>query len=142
VAPRAAGASLTDVVVAVTRAGARLVERHLAAPFRELVELGALAPATWASADVTTLQLELRADATRIRTTVVPAGDVVGVRMVLTGAEGEPLAGERVSLKRHGRVMFSARTDADGQVAFPALERSVYEVACPSVPAVFRLNLR
>ena len=57
-------------------------------------------------------------------------------------AEGVPLPAQRVSLQRHGRAVFSARTDDDGQIALPALERGVYEVSCPGVSAAFRLDLR
>lgn len=134
--------SLTTLVLAVTRAGAVLVERHLAAPFRQLVATTRPVPALRAVADVATLQFELRADGARIRTTVVPAGDGVNVTIVLAGEAGAPLSAQRVSIQRHGRVVFSARTDAAGQIDLPALERGVYEVSCPGVSAAFRLDLR
>jgi hypothetical protein len=133
---------LTELVVALGRAGAELVDRHLVAPFRDLVEL-APAPVTLrATADVATLQFELRAEGTRIRTTVVPSGDAVSVTMVLADAAGAPLPSQRVSLQRHGRAVFSAHTDDAGQIALPSLERGVYEVSCPGVAAAFRLDLR
>jgi hypothetical protein len=134
--------SLTELVVSVTRAGARLVDRHLVAPFRDFAELAPAAVALRASADVGTLQFELRADGTRIQTTVVPAGDAVSVTMVFVDPAGAPLPSQRVSLQRHGRAVFSARTDDAGQIALPVLERGVYEVSCPGVAAAFRLDLR
>ena len=109
--------SLTELAVAVTRAGARLIERHLAEPFRDLVEVARTGTATGATADVGTLHFELRADETRIRTTVVPSGDAVAVTIVLADAAGAPLAAQRVSLQRHGRAVFSAHTDEAGQIA-------------------------
>ena len=137
-----AARSLTELVVSASRAGVRLLDRHLVAPFRDLAELAPAAAAVRASADVATLQFELRADGTRIRTTVVPAGDAVSVTMVFADTEGVPLPAQRVSLQRHGRAVFSARTDEDGQIALPTLERGVYEVSCPGVSAAFRLDLR
>ena len=134
--------SLTELAVAVTRAGARLIERHLAEPFRDLVEVAPVAVPVRATADVGTLHFELRADETRIRTTVVPSGDAVSVTMVLADAAGAPLPAQRVSLQRHGRAVFSAHTDDAGQIALPVLERGVYEVSCPGVAAAFRLDLR
>lgn len=133
--------SLTELVVSASRAGVRLLDRHLVAPFRDLAEL-APAAALRASADVATLHFELRADRTHIRTTVVPVGDAVGVTMIFADAAGAPLPAQRVSLQRHGRAVFSARTDDAGQIALPALERGVYEVSCPGVAAAFRLDLR
>lgn len=138
----AAPRSLTALAVAVTRSGVRLIERHVVAPFRDLVEFAPVAVAVRATADVGTLAFELRADEARIRTTVVPSGDAVAVTMVLADAAGAPLAAQRVSLQRHGRAVFSAHTDEAGQIALPALERGVYEVSCPGVAAAFRLDLR
>ena len=128
--------------MSVTRAGARLVDRHLVAPFRDFAELAPAAVALRASADLATLQFELRADGTRIQTTVVPAGEAVSVTMVFVDPAGAPLPSQRVSLQRHGRAVFSARTDEAGQIALPTLERGVYEVSCPGVAAAFRLDLR
>ena len=138
----AAPRSLTALAVAVTRSGARLIERHVVAPFRDLVEVAPMAVPVRATADVGTLEFELRADETRIRTTVVPSGDAVSVTMVLADAAGAPLPAQRVSLQRHGRAVFSAHTDDAGQIALPVLERGVYEVSCPGVAAAFRLDLR
>ena len=133
---------LTELIVALTRTGAELIDRHLVAPFRDLVELAPAPVALRANADVTTLQFELRAEGTRIRTTVVPAGDAVSVTMALADVAGAPLPAQRVSLQRHGRAVFSAHTDDAGQIALPTLERGVYEVSCPGVAAAFRLDLR
>ena len=136
------GPSLTTVVVELARRAVRLVERHLVAPIADLVEVAAPAVAMRAGAEVATLQFELRADGACIRTTVVSAGDAVDVTIMVAGASGEPLPAHRVSLRRHGRALFSARTDADGRIVLPALERGVYEVSCPGVATAFRLDLR
>lgn len=138
----AAPPSLTTVVVSIARRTARLLDRHLVAPVERLIELAAPAAALRAGAEVAALQFELRADRARIRTTVVPAGDAVDVTIVMAGEAGEPLPAHRVSLRRHGRALFSARTDTDGRIVLPALERGVYEVSCPAVATAFRLDLR
>ena len=139
--PRA-GPVPTTVVVELARRSVRLVERHLVAPIADLVEVAAPAVAVRAGAELATLQFELRADGACIRTTVVSAGDAVDVTIMVAGASGEPLPAHRVSLRRHGRALFSARTDADGRIVLPALERGVYEVSCPGVATAFRLDLR
>lgn len=134
--------ALSEVVVALTRRGVRLIEHHLVAPMRDLVEVAQLAPAMRASADVAILQFDLRAEGNRIRTTVIPAGEAVDVTIALADAAGDPLPSRRISLVRRGRAVFSARTDAAGQLALPSLERGVYEVSCPEIAAMFRLDLR
>jgi hypothetical protein len=53
-----------------------------------------------------------------------------------------PLPGQRVSLRQHTRAIFSARTDAAGEVRPPRLEPGVYEVTCPGIRTAFRLDLR
>jgi hypothetical protein len=47
-----------------------------------------------------------------------------------------------VHLRRQGRALYSARTDADGTLRLPGIERGVYEVACPGLATAFRLDLR
>jgi hypothetical protein len=47
-----------------------------------------------------------------------------------------------VSLRRHGRTIYSARTDAAGALEMPRIDPGVYEVSCPGIGTSFRLDLR
>ena len=90
----------------------------------------------------TALSFELHAAEATITTTITPAGDGVGLTVRIRDEDGGALADQRVFLRRHGRSLYSARTDADGLLRMPGVERGVYEVACPGVGATFRLDLR
>jgi anti-sigma factor RsiW len=130
------------VVLRLARAGLALVERHVVAPLLE-VEVWALpAPAVRAEADATALGFRIRAPRAEIRATVVPEGGGVTVRLALLDDAERALGGQRVSLRRHGRAMYAARTDADGTVELPRLDPGVYEVSCPEIDTAFRLDLR
>jgi anti-sigma factor RsiW len=134
--------SLATLVVAVTRAGARLVEKHLVAPFLDIAEVVAPAPAYRAEEPAPELCFQLLAADTRISATVFSAGDAVGLVLALEEASGERLADQRIFLRQRGRPIFSARTDAEGVLRTPGLERGVYEVSCPGISTSFRLDLR
>ena len=138
----APGPSLATLVVAVTRAGARLVEKHLVAPFLDIAEVGAPAPAFRAEEPPAELRFQLLAADTRIRATIFSAGDAIGLVLALEEASGERLADQRIFLRQRGRPIFSARTDAEGVLRTPGLERGVYEVSCPGISTSFRLDLR
>ncbi len=127
----------------LAREGASIVERHLVAPLRELVEVPLPAPATRAGAAASrALRFRLRAPAATIDATVIPSGDGVGLVLVIEGDAGDLLPDQRVFLRRRGRSVYSARTDPEGTVRTPVLERAVYEVACPGIGTSFRLDLR
>jgi hypothetical protein len=135
--------ALSRLVVRVTRAGAELVESHLLSPLRELVAVPVAAPAMRSGAAASSaLSFELHAAEATITTTIAPAGDSVGLSVRIVDEDGEPLAEQRVYLRRHGRSLYSARTDADGRLRMPGVERGVYEVACPGIGTSFRLDLR
>ena len=134
--------SLSEIVVRVTRAGAKLLESHLLAPLRELVELPMPLPALRSSVPAEALYFCLHASAATITATVVPAGDGVGLTLVIEDSTGGVLAGQRVFVRRHGRSIFSARTDASGALRMPSLEPAVHEVSCPGIGTSFRLDLR
>jgi hypothetical protein len=134
--------SLATLVIQVTRSGIRLLEKHLVEPWRELAELAAPAPAFRAGAAPSELRFQLVAAETRISATVIPAGDAVGLVLALEEASGERLADQRIFLRHRGRSIFSARTDAEGILRTPGLERGVYEVSCPGIGTSFRLDLR
>jgi hypothetical protein len=61
---------------------------------------------------------------------------------MLLGNEEDALGGQRVFLRRHGRSIYSARTDAMGALTMPGMKPGVYEVSCPGIGTSFRLDLR
>ena len=138
----ASAVKLSEIVVRVTRAAAQLVESRLIEPLRELVELPMPVPATRATAEVKPLSFRLSAESALITATVVAAGEGVGLTLAIEDDAGGVLADQRVFFRRHGRSIYSARTDATGTLRVPSLERGVYEVSCPGVGTTFRLDLR
>jgi len=134
--------SLATLVVAVSRAGARLVEKHLVAPWLDIAEIAAPAAAFRAEDPASELRFQLLAADTRISATIFSAGDAVGLVLALEEASGQRLADQRIFLRQRGRPIFSARTDAEGILRTPGLERGVYEVSCPGINTSFRLDLR
>jgi hypothetical protein len=141
-APAATKTRLSELVVRVTQAGAKLIESHLLAPLRELVEMPMPVPAMRRAATAEALCFRLTAPAATITATVVPAGEAVALTLLIEDYTGGPLAGQRVFLRHHGRSIYSARTDATGSIGLPNLERGVYEVSCPGIGTSFRLDLR
>jgi len=141
-APPSDEESLTAVVIRIARAGLTLVERHLAAPVLGVEELTA-APSTVRADDRTdAVSFRILAPEAKIHATVVTEGDAVGLSLTLLGSGDDALGGQRVFLRRHGRSIYSARTDAAGALEMPRLEPGVYEVACPGIGTSFRLDLR
>jgi anti-sigma factor RsiW len=130
------------VVLRIARAGLALVERHVVAPLLDVDAWAVPAPAVRAEPDVAALGFRIRAPRAEIRATVMPEGGGVSVRLTLLGDAEQALGGQRVSLRRHGRAIYSARTDADGVVELPRLDPGVYEVSCPEIDTAFRLDLR
>lgn len=133
---------LSEIVVRVTRAAAQLVESRLLEPLRELVELPMALPATRAASEAKALCFRLQGSSALITATLVPAGDGVGLTLAIEDDAGGMLADQRVFFRRHGRSIYSARTDQTGSLRVPSLERGVYEVSCPGVGTTFRLDLR
>lgn len=137
-----AGASLTAIVIRVARAGVELLERHVVAPILDVEALLVPAPAVRSAGARDAVCFRIRAPEAQIRATIVPEGSSVGLALTLLGAADDPLAGQRVFLRRHGRSLYSARTDADGALRLPRIEPGVYEVSCPGIGTSFRLDLR
>jgi hypothetical protein len=137
-----ASRSLTELVIRVARAGATLVERCVVAPILDVEELIRPAPAVRAGEQTGALSFRIRAPDAQICATIVPEGEAVGLRLSLLGAGDLALAGQRVFLRRHGRSLYSARTDAAGALSLPRIEPGVYEVSCPGIGTSFRLDLR
>jgi hypothetical protein len=135
-------AGLTEIVVRLGRAGAALVERRIVAPLRDVIEIGAPAPALRTEARGQALRFRIRAPGADIDAAVVPTGESVAVTLVLRAEGGEPLANQRVFVRRHGRSIFSARTDENGELRTTGLEPGAYEVSCPGIQTEFRLDLR
>lgn len=134
--------SLTTLVLGLGRRAVTLVERHLVAPLADLDASPLPAPALRSDDAPAALQFTLRAPAVAIDVSAVPLGDAVALTLALRDAAGATLAGQRTFLRHHGRPMYSARTDADGHVRLPRIERGVYEVSCPGIGVAFRLDLR
>jgi hypothetical protein len=119
------------------------VGRHLVPPILGVEEFLLPAPAVRAPDQADGLGFVIRGPAAHIRATLVPAGEAVDLTLtVLDGTSAEVLAGVRVSLRQHGRTIFSARTDDAGVLRLPQLIPGVYEVACPGIHTIFRLDLR
>jgi anti-sigma factor RsiW len=135
-------ASLTALVIRVARAGMELIERHVVAPVMDVEELALAAPAVRARTKAQAAGFRIRAAEAEILATVVPEGAAVGLTLTLLGNGEEALPGQRVFLRRHGRSIFSARTDAAGELRMPRMDPGVYEVSCPGIGTTFRLDLR
>jgi anti-sigma factor RsiW len=141
-APPSDEQSLTAVVIRIARAGLTLVERHLAAPVLAVEELTAAPSTVRADERTEAVSFRILAPEAKIHATVVTEGDAVGLSLTLLGSGDDALGGQRVFLRRHGRSIYSARTDAAGALEMPRLEPGVYEVACPGIGTSFRLDLR
>jgi len=133
--------SLTALVVRVARAGVALVERHVVAPILD-VEALPLAAAMRTAETADGIAFRIRAPQAEIRGTIVTTDGAVGLTLTLLGTADDALGGQRVSLRRHGRTIYSARTDAAGALEMPRIDPGVYEVSCPGIGTSFRLDLR
>jgi hypothetical protein len=141
--PAARTSALTRLVIRVTRAGAELIESHLVAPLRDLAEASTPLPAMRSDgAAKTARSFTLHGPDATIVAEIAAAADGVGVTLRLADDDGAPLPEERIFLRRHGRSLYSARTDADGVLRMPGIEHGVYEVDCPGIATSFQLDLR
>ena len=120
----------------------RSVELHLAAPVLGVEEMAAAPSTVRADERTDAVSFRILAPEAKIHATVVTEGDAVGLSLTLLGSDDDALGGQRVFLRRHGRSIYSARTDAAGALEMPRLEPGVYEVACPGIGTSFRLDLR
>jgi anti-sigma factor RsiW len=134
--------SLTALVIRVARAGMALLERHVVAPVIDVQELPLAVAAVRALESAASLGFRIRAPEAEIRGTIVAEDGTVGLTLTLLGKAEEALGGQRVFLRRHGRSIYSARTDAAGSLVMPRVEPGVYEVSCPGIGTSFRLDLR
>ncbi len=137
-----ASTSLTALVIRVARAGVALLERHVVAPILDVEEVRLPAPAVRAGESADPVSFRIRAPEAQICATIMPEGTAVGLRLSLLGSDDLALAGQRVFLRRHGRSIYSARTDATGELRLPRIEPGLYEVSCPGIGTSFRLDLR
>jgi hypothetical protein len=134
--------TVARLAIEIARTGLRLLEQHLAPPVLSIEPRLVPLPAYRAGEERAALSVRLRAEHAEIRATLVPEDGAVGVTLLLLGPDGEPLSGQRLYLRQHGSSIFSARTDANGELRLPQLEPGVYEVACPGIHTTFRLDLR
>lgn len=141
--PATEPSALTRLVIRVGRAGAELIESHLVAPLRDLVEAATPLPAMRSGSVATeTRTFTLRGPDATIVASIAGERDGVGLTLRLEGDDGAPLADQRVFLRRHGRSLYSARTGVDGVLRMPGIEHGVYEVDCPGIATAFQLDLR
>ena len=135
------GESLAALVLGITRAGVRLLERHVVAPVIAIEELPTAAAVR--SGELTgAFSIRIRAPEAQIRATVFSEDGAVGLTLTLLGNDEDALGGQRVFLRRHGRSIYSARTDTAGALTMPRMTPGVYEVSCPGIGTSFRLDLR
>lgn len=134
--------SLAAVVIRIARAGVTLLDRRVLTPVMEIEELAAALPAVRTAEGKDTVSFRIRAPEGQICATVVSEGAAVGVTLMLLGKTEDALGGQRVFLRRHGRSIYSARTDEGGALTMPRIEPGVYEIFCPGIATSFRLDLR
>jgi len=145
-APAPVEESLTSLVVRIARAGVALVERHVVAPILDVEALPLAGATVRAGEGADGIAFRIRAAEAEVRGTIVTTDGTVGLTLTLLGTADDaadgPLGGQRVFLRRHGRTIYSARTDAAGALEMPRVEPGVYEVSCPGIGTSFRLDLR
>jgi anti-sigma factor RsiW len=141
-APAPVDESLTALVVRIARAGVALLERHVVAPVLDVEELPLAGAAVRTAETADGIGFRIRAPEAEIRGTIVTTDGTVGLSLLLLGPGEDALGGQRVFLRRHGRTIYSARTDAAGTLEMPRVEPGVYEVSCPGIGTSFRLDLR
>lgn len=141
--PASGESALTRLVVRVTRAGAELLESHVVAPLRDLVEVATPLPAMRSGTPAgSTRSFTLHGPEATIIASIAAAGDAVGLTLRIQTDDGAPLADQRVFLRHRGRSLYSARTGEDGLLRMPGIEHGVYEVDCPGIATSFQLDLR
>lgn len=134
---------MARLVVEVGRRSLRFLEQHLAAPLVAIEpQLVPLPTQRADDAPGAALSVRLRGEDAEIQATLVPEDGLVGVTVLLLGQEGAPLRGQRLHVRQHGASVFSARTDANGELRLPRLEAGDYDVVCPGIATTFRLELR
>jgi anti-sigma factor RsiW len=140
--PATTPSTVARLAIAIGRTGLRLLEQHLGPPVlaieAELVPLAALR----AGEERAALSVLLRAENGEIRATIVSDDEAVAVTLRVLGSEGAPLGGQRLYVRQHGSSIFSARTDANGELRLPRLEPGVYDVECAGIQTTFVLDLR
>jgi len=141
-APAPVEESLTSLVVRIARAGVALVERHVVAPILDVEALPLAGATVRAGEGPDGIAFRIRAPEAEVRGTIVTTDGTVGLTLTLLGTADDALGGQRVFLRRHGRTIYSARTDAAGALEMPRVEPGVYEVSCPGIGTSFRLDLR
>jgi hypothetical protein len=133
--------SLSRVVIQLAEKGLKLLERHLVAPFFDMQEVFAPAPA-YRSEDVPPrLDFTLAAEQCSISLTVVPDGKGIAITLTLLDPQRQYLAGQRIFLNQQGKTILSKKTDRQGVLRVPHLDPGVYEITCSGLEAVFEVEL-
>jgi hypothetical protein len=134
--------ALSHLIVQIARKGLRLVEQHLVPPLLGVQEMPMPLPAYRRQEEPSALNLKIAATQAEITVTVVQDEESIACKMTFLGTGQQALAGQQVFLRRQGRLIFSAQTDADGVLRTPRLKPAPYEVACPGVQTTFQLEFR
>jgi hypothetical protein len=127
--------ALPRLVIELTERGLRLIESYLTPPLLGVEEL----KPEFRSSE---LRLRLHAEDAELGVFAVPEEDGITVTLTLTGPERAALADRRIFVRQHGRAIFSAQTNQQGQLRLPPLEPGSYEVSCHEVLTTFQLELR
>jgi anti-sigma factor RsiW len=143
--------SLPRLVIQMTVQGLRLIESYLVPPLLDVREVVTPLPAfrggptslsVFSGERSSALTLKLQAGEAEMDVLAIPENDGVAVRLTLFDAERTALAERRVFIRQHGRAIFSAQTDAQGELHVPRLEPGEYEVSCHEIHTAFQLELR
>jgi hypothetical protein len=136
--------ALSRVVLRLVQRGLQQVTHSLTAPILnfELEPTGAMTRSSPAALEHPPLTFRLDAENASVQATTVAARDGLALTLTFYRSQQEILPGSRVRVQQEGMTVFSAKTDAQGQLHVPYLSPGVYDVTCPELQVVFQLELR
>jgi hypothetical protein len=120
-----------------------LVEQFLVEPIVRVVAVPMPQPAV--RGDTSVLVVRIEAGEPTIEATLrQPASGEVTLTLTFRDAEQRPVQATPVELRRRGRLIFAAETDALGVLDISGLDLGpgTYEVQCPTIPLAFALEIR
>lgn len=134
--------SVPRIVIQLAERGLQLISSYLAPPLLHVEEVFVSQPAYRRGTHSSALALRLQTGESEIHVLATPEDEGVTVRLTLLGPERQALSDHRIFIRQHGRAIFSAQTDAQGELHAPRLEPGNYEVACDEIHTTFQLELR
>lgn len=135
-------ASLPRIIIQLTEQGLQLLSSYLAPPLLNVQEVFVSQSTYRRGTPSSALTLRLQTGETEMHVLATPENEGVTVRLTLLGPERQALADYRIFIRQHGRAIFSAQTDAQGELYVPRLEPGSYEVSCHEIHTTFQLELR